>query len=218
MKPAVFFWGMAVLAGATLAGGLIHGRVSRRWEGQAAMRQAAENLQALPDRIGPWESVASRALAPRAAAMLQCAGHVGREYRNRRTGEMAVVMVLLGPAGPISVHTPDVCYTGGPHVIRQQRQQVAVGDQGDAFWNILFQSTTTDAGFLRVYYAWGSGGLWSAPEDARFAFAGQPYLYKLQVESRLLSPADEKAADSCPTFLKDFLPELKKCLAEPVKE
>ena len=118
-----------------------------------------------------------------------------RQYENRKTGEIVTVAVLLGPAGPISVHTPDVCYSSQDYTVLGAPEQTRFGGgegSQDELWSTSLRSTSLTAGNLRVYYGWSTGGPWSAPGDARFAFAGQPYLYKIQVAGPLPSPIDEK--------------------------
>jgi hypothetical protein len=220
MKQSVFIIGMLVLAGATLLGGMIQGRMGRRWEGPSEFPKLADRLKKLPTDIGPWHMRESQPLSPAAEAVLECAGYVSRQYENRQTGEVVTMAVLLGPAGPISVHTPDVCYSGREYTVRQSPERTGFrrNEAGqDELWRTTLQSTRLDAGYLRVYYGWSSGGAWSAPADARFAFAGQPYLYKLQVAGALPSPPDEKALDPGFRFLGKLLPVLDH-LIEPAKE
>ncbi len=195
--------------------------MSRRWGGGPEIEKLADRLRELPTEIGPWRMRASQPLSPAAEAVLECVGFVGRQYENRQTGEVVTVALLLGPAGPISVHTPDVCYSSRDYVIRQSPEQVKLpgsDDQQDALWKTTLQSTGLDAGCLRVYYGWSTGGPWSAPADARFAFVGQPYLYKIQVAGALPSPDDEGGIDPALNFLNALLPVAKSYLPERTKE
>ena len=88
----------------------------------------------------------------------------------------------------------------------------------DELWSTTLQSTRLDASYLRVYYGWSTGGAWSAPADGRFAFVGQPYLYKIQVAGVLPSMDDESASDPALSFLKVSLPVVKQFLVASVKE
>ena len=221
MKQSVFIFGTLVLAGATLLGGVIQGRMSRRWGGSSEFPKLTDRLKKLPTDVGPWRMRAPQPLSPAAEAVLECAGYVGRQYENRQTGEVVTMAVLLGPAGPISVHTPDVCYAGQEFTVHRAPERTAFGGdeaRRDELWRTTLRSTRLDAGYLRVYYGWSSGGAWSAPADARFAFAGRPYLYKIQVAGALPSPGDEKALDPAFSFLKELLPVLKQHLIEPARE
>ena len=83
---------------------------------------------------------------------------------------------------------------------------------------MTLQSKGLDAGFLRVHYGWSTGGPWSAPTDGRFAFAGRPYLYKIQTAGPLSSPIDADSSDPSLNFLKAALPVIREHLNEPIKE
>lgn len=222
MKRSTFILGTLVLAAATLAGGAIQGRLSRRWGGAMDLTKLAKRLQELPADIGPWHMREKKSLEPAAEAVLECAGYVGRVYENRQTSEVVIMAVLLGPAGPISVHTPDVCYSSqeyevhdGPERTDFTRKDAAA----DQLWKTTLRSTRLEGGYLRVYYGWNSGRKWSAPYDARFAFLGQPYLYKIQVAAPLSSLPDEKAEDPGLRFITALLPVVReKRLTEPAKE
>jgi len=210
-----------ILAGVTLLGGAIQGRMSRRWGRPREFEVLANRLRELPTEIGLWHTRASPPLSPAAEAVLECAGYVSRQYGNRKTGEIVTVAVLLGPAGPISVHTPDVCYSSQEYSVLEspKRTQFGVSEGSpDELWSTSLQSTNLTAGSLRVYYGWSTGGPWSAPKDARFAFAGQPYLYKVQVAGPLPLLVDGNASDPCMAFLKEFLPAVRPHLVKPVKE
>jgi len=212
---------MMILAGVTLAGGVIQGHICRRWGRPREFQVLAERLRELPTEIGLWHTTASPPLAPAAEAILECAGYVSRQYENRETGQTVTVAVLLGPAGPISVHTPDVCYPSQNYTAIRSPRQIqfdAGGGSQDELWSTSLQSTSLTAGNLRVYYGWSAGGPWSAPKDARIEFARQPHLYKIQVAGPLPSPIDDERSDQCRRFLKDFLPVVRPYLVKPVKE
>jgi hypothetical protein len=222
VKQSALIIGITVLAVATLLGGAIQGKMSRRWGRPQELSRLAERLRQLPTEIGDWKTRSSSSLSPTAEAILECAGYVSRQYENRRTGEIVNVAVLLGPAGPISVHTPDVCYSSQDYSIidppKRTRLDAGEGSR-DELWATSLQSTKLTAGDLRVYYGWSTGGPWSAPrKDPRMAFAGQPYLYKVQVAGPLPSAVDANASDPSVAFLKDFLPAVRPYLVEHAQE
>jgi hypothetical protein len=221
MKAAAYVVGMMLLAVVTLLGGAIQGHMSRRWGRPQEFQALADRLQELPTDVGLWHTKASLPLSPAAEAVLECAGYVCRQYENQKTGEIVTVALLLGPAGPISVHTPDVCYAGQDYSVLESpaRTQFDAGKGSqDELWGTSLQSTNLTTGSLRVYYGWSTGGRWSAPDDARFAFAGQSHLFKIQVAGPLPLPGDEKTSDQGKIFLQEFLPAVKPYLVKPVKE
>jgi hypothetical protein len=221
VKQSSLFVGIFILAVVTLVGGVIQGRMCRRWARPQEFQALADRLRELPAQIGPWHAKKSQPLDPVAEAVLECAGYVCRQYENQRTGETVTVAVLLGPAGPISVHTPDVCYSSQNYDTVGPPQRIRFDDGGNSaneLWSTSLRATIPTASNLRVYYGWSTGGRWSAPDDARLEFAGQSHLYKVQVAGPLPMPFDDEKSDQSRTFLKDFLPVVRPYLVAPVKE
>jgi hypothetical protein len=217
VKLSLLTIGALLLAAVTLLGGAIQGKMARRWGRPREFAALAARLQELPTEIGAWRARESRSLTPTAEAVLECAGYVSRQYQNRKTGEIVNVAVLLGPAGPISVHTPDICYSAQDYSVLEppKRTQFDFADGShDELWATSLRPTSLTDFSLRVYYGWSTGGRWQAQRDARIAFAGQPHLYKLQVAGSLPSTADSAEPDACATFLREFLPAARPFLAE----
>ncbi|MGA2030683.1 MAG: exosortase-associated EpsI family protein [Thermoguttaceae bacterium] len=221
-----FVLGLAVVAALTLVSGMLQGRIRNRWGPSEAMRAAAQRLQDVPRRFGGpqndrWQLHSAETMSEDTLEMLECTGYFVRKYANQRTGEVVSVFVILGPAGPIAVHTPEICYSSRNYKSRDTRERVAIphakGPE-DQFWALTFKSKSVQGDLLRVYYAWSTGERWSAPNDARFAFAGWPYLYKVQLSSSLPEGADLKTADTCREFLKDFAPVVRQFLIEPSRQ
>jgi hypothetical protein len=53
-------------------------------------------------------------------------------------------------------------------------------------------------------------------KDPRLKFAGQPYLYKIQIQSpALVAEEGEEKEDVCRKFLEEFLPQLQQHLKLP---
>jgi hypothetical protein len=112
-------------------------------------------------------------------------GHLSRRYRNRRSGEEVAVLVVCGRPGPISVHTPDICYraAGYSPVGEPARTDYALGDRKQPLWGLRFHPPASRAGTsdLEIRWGWLAGDGLVAPENSRVAFAGKPALYKLYV-------------------------------------
>ena len=102
---------LALVIGLLLISTLVHGWLSGRWYVAKDLYQAGEKLEELPKQIGAWQQIESNGLDDSVAEMLQCYGSIVREYRHGDTGEQVTVALLLGPRGPIAVHTPDICYS-----------------------------------------------------------------------------------------------------------
>ncbi len=216
---------LAAVIAVTLAAGVLQGRIRNRWGASESMLAAAQNLQDVPRKFGGpqndrWQLQSAEPMSDDAAEMLECTGNIVRTYENRRTGEVVSLFVVVGPTGPTAVHTPEVCYSSQDYEVRDVRQPLAIADeqgQEDQFWALTFKSKRVQQDLLCVCYAWGTGGRWSAPNDARFAFVGRPYLYKIQLASKLPRGTDLKTNDTCRQFLQDFLPVLRQYLIENSK-
>ena len=214
------FSAIAVLlvAAVTLGAGVIHGRMLNRWGISEDMQAAAAQLARLPAQFGQWRSAADQELDATSVEMLECAAYKARTYVHEGTGQAVSVTVLLGRAGPITAHTPEICYSGRAYRVHQERQAIEIHDVrggGDAFWALTFQANDVSGTLLRVCYGWSAGARWSAPRDARFAFAGRPYVYKIQLSTPLSSLAAPQQEDPCRKFLEEFVPAARKYLIDP---
>ena len=132
-----------------------------------------------------------------------------------------LTLVIIGNEGEDSFllfsHTPEICYSSRAQTIIDQRQRVRLPiwkDSVEEFWALTFQANDLDKAVSRTYYAWSTGGKWSATQRPRLTYAGYPYLYKLQLASTLLPNADLTRRDPCLEFLKDFVPAAKPYLVD----
>ncbi|MGA2067988.1 MAG: exosortase-associated EpsI family protein [Thermoguttaceae bacterium] len=219
MKRHRFTLSLVLVVVLTLASGMLQGRIRNRWGPSDSMLAAAEKLDGVPGQFGNWRLESSQELDPGAVQMLECTGYVCRRYVNERTGELVSMVLIVGPAGPISVHTPEICYSSQNYKTRDPRQRVAIEDSHATelgqFWTLGFRSKPPRADVLRVYYAWSTGSEWTAPDAPRFAFTGWPYLYKLELSCNQAPGADVARDDACRKFLQAFLPAVKPHLVAP---
>jgi hypothetical protein len=147
--------------------------------------------------------------------MLQCPAHLSGVYEHRQTGDVLTLAVIVGPPGPVAVHTPEVCYSSREYTITDERQRVSVkGPHGDhTFWGLPLRANSLDASALRVLYGWSSGTIWEAADHPRFGYSGLPYLYKLQLA---VTDQGKDATDFDPAldFVAEFLVQLQPRLVE----
>lgn len=218
-KQTWFILSLAAVVALTLGSGALQGHINHRWGPSENLRAAAQRLQDVPRQFGGpqndrWRMQSSETMSRDSVEMLECTGYIVRTYANRWTGETVNMFVIVGPAGPIAVHTPEICYSSRAFKLRDQRDRVTIGGEGqeDQFWGLTFKSNRLRGDLLRVYYAWSLGDHWSAPNSPRYAFAGRPYLYKIQLAANLPQGTDLGAGDTCRQFLKDFVPALKSYL------
>jgi hypothetical protein len=200
----------------TLGSGWLHGRLVQRWGQTDALAAAAAKLTGgLPLQLGNWRQTRTRKLEAEVARVLQCVGHLEGEYKNDQTGDTIVVAVVAGPGGPISVHSPEICYSAQDFELAGDRRLVTIEDNAHrrhTFWQIDMHAR--DVGRrenLRLLYAWSRGNAWEAASGPRFAFAGVPVLYKLQLAGPPNSNSTPTAIslDACQDFLSHFLPSIQ---------
>ena len=203
----------AVLIALTLLSGVLHGRMSNRWGQASRLAEAGSLLLGLPAEIGDWQQIGdSHQLSGEAAAVLECSGYVIRNYIHRDTRESVTVGLIVGPSGPMSVHTPEVCYSSRefPMIAGPERQVLKTADGVQhELWRTTHKSVRLEGTALLVYYGWNDGTRWTAAEHPRFAYAGKPYLYKLQLAVPAPLAASGDYEDAGLRFLRDFLPVAK---------
>ncbi len=182
------------------------GYLDGQLENDQQRAELAAKLEELPESFGDWKRLEASDLPKSAAQILQCYGHVNHVYWNSKTGSQVSVAVLLGPRGPIAVHTPDICYQSVGTVPEGSREATYVSDEkeSDRFWRIRFRTDREPKPHLEVWYAWSDGGPWYASENPRFWMTQS--LYKIQVAAK---PAADGNQSDCQLFLKDFLPILR---------
>lgn len=201
-KSGIFLW-----VGLTLASGVAAGRLDNRWGRPADLLAAGKRLGKTPERFGDWVLEHSQSLDQNAAELLQASGSTLRNYRNQRTGEAVTMALIVGPAGPMSVHNPEVCYSSRDFkTISPAKRFHIVGAVEAEFWGMTLERTDLDGGKLSVAYAWNDGNGWAAPQQPRIQFGGAPLLYKLQIAAPLSGNERLENSDTCRTFLRDFLP------------
>jgi hypothetical protein len=217
-RPYLAVLGIAAI---TATSGGIAGSLSHRWGKPFDLVLAAERLAATPENFGDWELTIAQALDADAVEMLRCAGSTQRAYRNRRTGQIINMFVIVGPPGPTSVHTAEICYSSRDYDTIEPRRRLQVRESqlpDEAFWETVFRHNDLYADVLRVAYAWNAGDGWRAPEHPQFTFGGRPYLYKLQVAGSVGTGVSRGEDDPCRSFLGDFLPVLDAVLFQSARD
>lgn len=218
MTRSQILLGVILVVGLTVLSGMIQGRMSYRWGKTVDMKHAAAKLEQIPKSFGPWELESSQDMDPEVEKILECAGHLMRTYVNNETGDQVNMFVLLGPPGPTAAHTPDICYNSRAYEIVQQQERWPFenGRHKHTFWSETLESRDVNEGLLRVYHGWSSGTRWEAPENSRFAYSAEPYLYKVQLAAPLVKLADAGTdADPARNFLRHFVPAAQPFLVPP---
>lgn len=195
----------------TIATGVVF-RVADARPSVAAMDSIASRLDGFPDAIDGWRQSSAPEVNPDVLRELQCQGTVNRLYRQPTNGRSAHVALLLGPAGPIATHTPEVCYSVRDYEILGQptRATFSASDgKTHQFWVTQVRRRDATGDFIRVYHAWNANGTWAAPENARLAFTFSPYLYKCQIAFSEFDSRDSAAEEEA--FVRGLIEAAQSC-------
>jgi hypothetical protein len=192
--------------------GLVQGYWTDRWHVGEKVERAVKSLESVPREVGDWTSEEQSPTDDR----LGLAGQLYLRYVNRKTGDVIAIALVCGRPGPVSIHTPDVCYgTSGFKV--SKRTEFILKDPGNkenppAFFSAdMSKMTASEQIQQRIYWTWRAGGRWQVSETPRKAFAGLPVLYKFYVLRNLTGPVPVDQ-DPCVDFLRQLLPQLEKVL------
>ena len=214
MKQYQYLVAVLIAMGLTVASGAVFGKMSNRWGPSQDSLAAASKLESFPEEFGNWKLQSEERMSDNVVKMLECSGHISRVYVNQESGERVSVAVIVGPSGPIAVHTPEVCFSSRAHKTLESRQATAVGNSDDQLWAMTFESNDLNANLIRVYFGWTPGNRWEATKNPRVSLAWCPYLYKIQLASHLPAGTDLTSNDPCKNFLKDFIPVMRDYLID----
>lgn len=234
MTRSKLILGVTLIALATVATGVVTGTLGNRWQRPQDLDAIATSLKKITatPQIGPWRLKETSRLSPEIAKLLHTSGDLSCKYINEQTGDAVDLVVLVGETGPLSTHSPEVCYSSREYqVVSEPESQTIESAAGPAeFLSMTLSSEGLDGSLLRVWYAWHNGAQWLAPRNARIALRAEPFLFKIQIATYLTGledgrqpgarPTDEKSsaavkqAEVCRTFLVDIMPVLNSALAQ----
>jgi hypothetical protein len=206
---------LALAAAVVILDGYVHGLWTNRWKTSVELEQAVTRLDRVPMTVGDWRGRALT-LGAREVEVAEFAGYLHRQYQ-RPDGSTVTVLLACGRPGPLSVHTPDICYGGAGFAEAEPAvKHAAQGGQlapPAEFWKGKFskQDALVPA-HMRVLWSWHAQGAWQAADRPRWSFAGLPVLHKMYVTCPLTSGDDRQEDAVCAEFLAVFLPELEKAL------
>src|SRR4051812_47279033 len=108
----------AVVALAVVIGtGLVHGYFTDRWQGHEAVPKGAASLELMPTKVGDGES---EPIKTGVRGRLNLAAEQYVRFVNKKTGDVVAVALVCGRMGPVSIHTPDVCYGASGYTVGQK--------------------------------------------------------------------------------------------------
>ena len=207
---------LTISAGLVLvASGVVHGIRTDRWtKNPAEVAEAAGRLATVPLTVGAWDG--SDWDMKDDSARLGLAGVLARRYTNRETGKVISIYLACGRPGPVSIHTPDVCYPAdGYHEVEPPRRiSLAADDRSAAeFWTARYKRQRPDAqSDLRIFWAWHTSAGWQVADNPRTAFFRESVLHKLYVIRELASAKEPAEQDVCAEFVRELLPVLQEQL------
>jgi hypothetical protein len=200
---------------AVVATGAVHGLWTDRWGLAEEPATAPARLEQIPLSLPDWEG---QTIDSGKINLDGATGCLHRHYVHHRTGKEVTVFLVCGRPGPVSIHTPDVCYAGsGYEVLSQTKYAPTLGPTapGAEFHTGQFrQRRAADQTYLRIFWAWSATGDWSAPNDPRFAFARYPALFKLYLIRELTVPDEPLEDDPSVELMRQLLPEMRRALFE----
>lgn len=188
---------------------VIQGRLTNRWGMSQALTSSGTDLQKqMPNTIGDWDYQEDLPLSQAVQDVLQCVSHLNHVFVNRNSGENIGATLIIGPSGPLTVHTPEICLSTGGYVQVGRSQQVEIKHEErvlGTFYRANFRSQTPNLPSLEIFWGWHDGKGWSAPDNPRLTFGGAPALYKLQVTAQLWPNVAEGDEGSVAQFLRTYL-------------
>src|SRR5207302_986641 len=86
-------------------------------------------------------------------------GYVFRQYAEKNTSNVLSVLLVWGPAGPVSIHTPDDCYPAAGYEmlakpIRTTLSCEQLGEQAELFTAKFRRQDIAAPQPLRIYWTW----------------------------------------------------------------
>ncbi len=192
--------------------GVVHGLWSNRWQKSEELAQAKARLDRLSMNLGEWRS-RSQTISEASAAKAELTGYVRRLCTHPERSTQVGMLLMCGAPGPISVHTPQYCYSGaGYEMIGEPRLfdlNLKDGGKAKLFTARFHKPKSPGTPPLRIFWTWNDGQGWRAPEFPRWTFRRAPALFKLYVMREMRSLDEPLNRDACIPFMLDALPRFQ---------
>jgi hypothetical protein len=209
---------IVVAFGVVLVSGVVHGLWTDRWLPSNELRAASDRLASLPLELSDWDANEEE-MDPAEQSMAEIEAYRKIRFVNRTTKAEVQFLIVCGRPGPISVHTPNICYLGAGYAVagmNKRTLELAAGGDPVEIQVGLFRKEEAGGPILqRTIWSFSTNGEWRVPDNARQAYARSRFLYKIYM-ARSLARADE-LVDKDPTLelLRSLLPRLQKHLFAP---
>ena len=222
------FFGMALVLISTLLTTYVVGGNWGWWgKMRQAMREAATVIEKIPKSFCDWEAAADdEPLSQVAIEQLELADYVVRRYTNRTTGETVSLILMIGPTGRLTAHTPQICFGGRNFLLDSPPIPVSFPYEGDeentsehsgnkdVLAKVVFKNQSVSGGAKLFYYGVSTGKEWMPiTNSSRTDLQRCRFLYKLQLEA-FISEENSGDNDLIARFLRTFLPQIRSELVE----
>ena len=95
---------LAAIAAFTIVPALIEGQYVNRWGTPPDLAGAADRVENFPREFGPWTYLEEGdPLHPEVCRELGIKGYITRAYKNRNSGAIVRVLLMVGQSGPCFV-------------------------------------------------------------------------------------------------------------------
>jgi hypothetical protein len=190
--------------------GVVHALWTDRWGPPSGRDEAAARMARLPVRLGDWNGEWVESDPEKFPQEVYGVGVEGR-FVNSASGNVVTLYLSVGRPGPLTVHTPDLCYGGGGFVRVGSEGRYATGEA--EFTHAVFSKADGPVPqHVRALWSWNAGDGWKAHKSPRLALARYRLIYKLYALRTILSPSEPLDEDPLVGFLDLLLPELDRTL------
>lgn len=206
MKTAIV---LLIGCGMLVAAGYVHGLWTDRWNDGSDLAQAAARLERMPLKVGEWTG---KRVEHESDARAGLAGSVTYQFTSAKTGKSVTVFLACGRSGPVSVHTPEVCYAGSGFDVEKPARFASTrpGLEGHGFFTSrLVRKRSSEQTTQRIFWAWNAGQTWEAPDYPRMTFARTPVLFKMYVIRELTGTSESPENDPCVELMEALIPALQ---------
>jgi hypothetical protein len=216
MSQTHFLWAVVLAAVATV-GGRVGLSGVRGVDSGPQFDEYRQRVLALPAQLGDWVRLEEdRKLTDSVVNELKCGdAYVWRTYVNRELGGSIDVILLAGPPGPLTAHTPEICYSAAAYELSSSMSYPLAGDgdvPGDTLRRVQLRATRVSDDDLVVIYGWSDGEGWQAPAWPRLAFGHRQAILKVQLAIAVDRTAGNREYERA--LVRDLLAHIRRELAE----
>src|SRR3954454_19148149 len=210
-----FLLAVVAIIALTIGPALIEGQYVNRWGTPPDLEGASQRVGSFPREFGSWTFVENGdPLHPEVCRELGIEGYMTRAYKNRNSGAMVRVLLMVGQSGPLLRHPPYICYANMDNEQMGEMTKIKTTTTTPAGeFNLLEYKrarTVTNDRFL-VAYGMATDAIWKVPASPRIEFGAAPMLYKVQLLTALdPSQTRETGAALLKQFADDFADAFQK--------